>query len=95
VQLKTVFRDPVGGGKSGGKSYKKKRSIAPASGDQGPSEKKPKTATEDDRPRKKAASTSGQIAAVKPAKTVVPMKAASPVVDLAASSSGSDEDKDD
>ena len=60
-----------------------------------PSEKKSKTATEDERPRKKAASTSGQIAAVRPAKTVVPMKAASPVVDLAASSSGSDEGEDD
>ena len=59
-----------------------------------PSEKKSKTATEDDRPRKKAAPTSGQISTVRPAKTVVPVKAASPVVDLAASSSGSDEDED-
>jgi hypothetical protein len=94
VNLKEVYRDPVGGGRSGGKSYKKKRPVAPASGDRMPSEKKSKTATEDDRPRKKAAPTSGQISTVRPAKTVVPVKAASPVVDLAASSSGSDEGED-
>jgi hypothetical protein len=96
VNLKTVFRDPVGGGKSGGKSYKKKRSVVPASEDQVPSEKKSKTATENDRPRKKAPTpTSGQAATIGPTKTVAPVKAASPVVDLATSSSGSDEGEDD
>ena len=65
------------------------------SADQVPSEKKSKTATEDDRPRKKAATTSGQAATVMPTKTVVPVKAASPVVDLATSSSGSDESEED
>ena len=95
VQLKTVYRDPVGGGKAGGKSYKKKRSVAPAPEDQATAEKRSKTATEGERPKKKAAPTSGHAATVKPAKTVVPAKAVSPVVDLAASGSDSDEGGDD
>jgi hypothetical protein len=83
VQVETVFRDPVGGGKAGGKSYKKKRPVTPASGDEVAAEKKTKTATEGDRPRKKAAPPSGQATIVKPLNTVVPEKSASPVVDLA------------
>ena len=95
VQVKTVFRDPVGGDKAGTKSYKKKRPVASASGDEVAAEKKTKTATEDDRPRKKAAPPSGQATTVKPLKTVVPEKSAIPVVDLTTSGSDSDEDGDD
>ena len=95
VQVKTVFRDPVGGGKAGAKSYKKKRPVAPASGDEVAAEKRAKTPTEGDRPRKEAAPTSVQATTVKPLKTVVPVKSASPVVDLATSGSDSDEDGDD
>ena len=94
VQLKTVFRDPVGGGKAGGKSYKKKRPVAPASGDEVAAEKRAKTPTEGDRPRKEAAPTSVQATTVKPLKTVVPVKSASPVVDLATSGSDSEVDGD-
>ena len=39
VQLKTAYRDPVEGGKAGGKSYEKKRPVAPASGDKIAAEK--------------------------------------------------------
>ncbi len=95
VQLKTAYRDPVEGGKAGGKSYEKKRSVAPASGDKVAAEKRTKTSMEDDRPRKKAAPTGGQAITVKPFKTVVPVKSASPVVDLATSGSDSDENGDD
>ena len=48
VQLKTAFWDPVEGGKAGGKSYEKKRPVAPASGDKVATEKRTKTSTEDD-----------------------------------------------
>ena len=40
VQVETVFRDPVGGGKAGGKSYKKKNPVTPASGDEVAAEEK-------------------------------------------------------
>ena len=58
-------------------------------------EKKARTATGGDRPRKNTAPTSGQATTVKPMKTVVPVKSASPVVDLATFGSDSDEDGDD
>ena len=48
VQLKTAYRDPVEGGKAGGKSYEKKRPVAPASGDKVAPEKRTRTSTEDD-----------------------------------------------
>ena len=48
VQLKTAYRDPVQGGKAAGKSYEKKRPVAPASGDKVATEKRTKTSTEDD-----------------------------------------------
>jgi len=95
VQLKTVYRDPVEGGKAGGKSYEKKRPVAPASGDKVATEKRTKTSTDDDRPRKKAAPTGGQATAAKPSKAVEPVKSANPVVDLGTSGSDSDESGDD
>ena len=48
VQLKTAYRDPAEGGKAGGKSYEKKRPVAPASGDKVATEKRTRTSTEDD-----------------------------------------------
>ena len=48
VQLKTAYRDPVEGGKAGGKSYEKKRPVAPVLGDKVATEKRTKTSTEDD-----------------------------------------------
>jgi hypothetical protein len=48
VQVETAYRDPVEGGKAGGKSYEKKRPVAPASGDKVATEKRTKTSTEDD-----------------------------------------------
>ncbi len=48
VQLKAAYRDPAEGGKAGGKSYEKKRPVAPASGDKVAAEKRTKTSTEDD-----------------------------------------------
>ena len=60
VNLKTVFRDPVNSGKTAGKptvvakSYKKKRPVAPAAGDEVVAEKKPRVTAGDGRPRKKA-----------------------------------------
>ena len=100
VQLKTVFRDPGERSKAGGKtsvlpkSYKKKRPVASASGDKVATEKRTKTSTDDDRPRKKAAPTGGQATAAKPSKAVEPVKSANPVVDLGASGSDSDESGD-
>ena len=91
VQLKTVYRDPVEGGKAEGKSYKKKRPVAPASADKVAAEKRTKTSTEDDRPRREAAPTGGQAPAAKPSKAVVPVKSAGPLIYLATSGSDSDE----
>jgi hypothetical protein len=95
VQLKTAYRDPVEGGKAGGKSYEKKRPVAPASGDKVATEKRTKTSTEDDRPRMKGSPTGGQATAAKPSKAVVPVKSAGLVIDLATSGSDSDESGDD
>ena len=77
------------------KSYKKKHPVAPASGDKVAAEKRTKTPTEDDRPRKKSAPTGEQVTAAKPSKTVVPVKSAGPVVDLATFGSDIDESEDD
>ena len=49
---------------------------------------------EGDRPRKKTPPASGKATTVKQLKAVVPVKSASPVVDLATSGLDSDEDGD-
>ena len=100
VQLKTVFRDPVEGGKTSGKPFVlpksyKRRPVAPASGDKIAAEKRTKTSAGDDRPRKKAATTGGLAKATKPSKAVGPIGSAGPVVDLASSGSESDDSEDD
>ncbi len=77
------------------KSYKKKHPVAPASGDKVAAEKRTKTLTEDDRPRKKSAPTGEQVIAANPSKTVVPVKSAGAVVDLATFGSDIDESEDD
>jgi hypothetical protein len=77
------------------KSYKKKHPVAPALGDKIAAKKRTKTPMEDDRPRKKSAPTGEQVTAAKPFKTVVPVKSAGPVVDLATFGSDIDESEDD
>ena len=100
VNLKTVFRDPVKSGKTGGKlssgkSYKtKKRPIAPASDDEGVAEKKSRLTARDDRPGKKAPTAGGKVKTSKPLPALGLSKSSAPVVDLALSDSESEDDED-
>jgi hypothetical protein len=100
VNLKTVFRDPVKSGKTGGKlssgkSCKtKKRPIAPASDDESAAEKKSRLTTKDDRPGKKAPPAGGKVKTSKPPPAVGLSKSSAPVVDLALSDSESEDDED-
>ena len=100
VNLKTVFRDPVKSGKTGGKlssgkSYKtKKRPIAPASDDEDVAEKKLRLTAREDRPRKKAPTAGGKVKTSKPLPALGLSKSSAPVVDLALSDSESEDDED-
>jgi hypothetical protein len=95
VNLKTVFRDPVKSGKTGGKSFKtQKRLIAPASDDESAAEKKSRLTARDDRRGKKAPPAGGRVKASKPPPAVGLSKSSAPVVDLALSESDSEDDED-
>ena len=101
VNLKTVFRDPVKTGKSGGKlpavskSYKtKKRPVAPASEDGGAAEKKPRVTAKDDRPGKKVPTAAEKLKTSKPLLALSLGKSSAPVVDLALSDSEDEDDED-
>jgi hypothetical protein len=93
VNLKTTFRDPVRSGKTGSKSYKTKRVIAPATDDEGPVEKKARLTAKDDRPGKKAPTAGGKAKTSKPPLAVGLSKSSAPVVDLALSDSESEDDE--
>ena len=96
VHLKTVFRDPVNSGKTGGykKSYKKKRPVGPASGDEIVAEKKSRITAGGGRPGKKTSTAGGQVKTTKSPQALGPGKSSAPIVHLASSGSESEDGED-